>query len=86
MAGSRAANLTAARQLDCGGRLALSGDTMSHLRRVMDDIYTKAKLTGAGRCTTASALTRESAVVRCGTGRVVVQAPHHTDENLSVRR
>lgn len=64
--------LTAARQLDGGGRLALSGDTMGHLRRVMDDVYTNAKLTGAGRCTTASALTRESAVVRCGTRRVVV--------------
>jgi hypothetical protein len=64
--------LTAARQLDGGGRLALSGDTMGHLRRVMDDVYTKAKLTGAGRCTSASALARESAVVRCGTRRVVV--------------
>jgi len=64
--------LAAARQLDGGGRLALSGDTMGHLRRVMDDVRTKAKLTGAGRCTTASALTRESAVVRCGTRRVVV--------------
>ncbi|HVF05165.1 MAG TPA: hypothetical protein VNA20_10010 [Frankiaceae bacterium] len=64
--------LAAARQLDGGGRLALSADTMGHLRRVMDDVYTKAKLTGAGRCTTASALTRESAVVRCGARRVVV--------------
>ena len=64
--------LTAARQLDGGGRLALSNDTMGHLRRVMDDVYTNAKLTGAGRCTTASALTRESAVVRCGARRVVV--------------
>ena len=64
--------LTAARQLDGGGRLALSGDTIGHLRRVMDDVRTKAKLTGSGRCTTASALTRESAVVRCGTRRVVV--------------
>lgn len=64
--------LAAARQLDGGGRLALSGDTMGHLRRVMDDVYTNAKLTGAGRCTTASALTRESAVVHCGTRRVVV--------------
>jgi hypothetical protein len=64
--------LAAARQLDGGGRLALSGDTMGHLRRVMEDVRTNAKLTGAGRCTTASALTRESAVVRCGTHRVVV--------------
>jgi hypothetical protein len=64
--------LTAARQLDGGGRLALSNDTMGHLRRVMDDVRTKAKLTGAGRCTGASALTRESAVVSCGTRRVVV--------------
>jgi hypothetical protein len=64
--------LAAARELDGGGRLALSNDTMGHLRRVMDDVYTNAKLTGAGRCTTANALTRESAVVRCGTRRVVV--------------
>ena len=64
--------MTAARQLDGGGRLALSNDTMGHLRRVMDDVYNNAKLTGAGRCTTASALTRESAVVRCGTHRIVV--------------
>jgi hypothetical protein len=70
--------LTAARQLDGGGRLALSGDTMSHLRRVMDDVHTKAKLTGAGRCTTASALTRESAVVRCGARRVVVHVLNTT--------
>lgn len=64
--------LAAARELDGGGRLALSGDTMGHLRRVMDDVHTNAKLTGAGRCTSASALTRESAVVRCGARRVVV--------------
>jgi hypothetical protein len=64
--------VAAARELDGGGRLALSGDTMGHLRRVMDDVYTNAKLTGAGRCTSASELTRESAVLRCGTRRVVV--------------
>jgi hypothetical protein len=64
--------LAAARQLDGGGRLALSGDTMGHLRRVMDDVRSNAKLTGAGRCVSASALTRESAVVRCGARRVVV--------------
>lgn len=64
--------LNAARQLDGGGRLALSNDTMGHLRRVMDDVRTNAKLTGAGRCTTASALTLESAVVSCGGRRVVV--------------
>ena len=45
---------------------------MGHLRRVMDDVRTNAKLTAAGRCITASALTRESAVVRYGTRRVVV--------------
>ncbi|HVF04282.1 MAG TPA: hypothetical protein VNA20_05540 [Frankiaceae bacterium] len=71
-------HMNAARQLDGGGRLALSGDTMGHLRRVMDDVHTKAKLTGAGRCTTASALTRESAVVRCGTRRVVVHVLNTT--------
>ena len=38
----------------------------------MDDVYTNANLTGAGRCATASALTRESAVVSCGARRVVV--------------
>lgn len=70
--------LTAARHLDGGGRLALSGDTMSHLRRVMDDVRSNAKLTGAGRCTTASALTRESAVVRCGVRRVVVHVLNTT--------
>jgi len=70
--------MTAARHLDGGGRLALSGDTMSHLRRVMDDVRSNAKLTGAGRCTSASALTRESAVVRCGARRVVVHVLNTT--------
>lgn len=64
--------LAAARELNSRSRLALSNDTMSHLRRVMDDVHTNAKLEGAGRCTSASEVTRTSAVVRCGTRRVVV--------------
>ncbi|HVF05273.1 MAG TPA: hypothetical protein VNA20_10560 [Frankiaceae bacterium] len=64
--------LAAAQQLNSRSRLALSNETMSHLRRVMDDVHTNAKLEGAGRCTSASEVTRTSAVVRCGTRRVVV--------------
>lgn len=64
--------LAAARELNSRSRLALSNETMSHLRRVMDDVHTNAKLEGAGRCTSASEVTRTSAVVRCGTRRVVV--------------
>ena len=69
--------LAAARLLDNGTRMALSDDTWNHLRRVMTDVHRNAKLTRAGRCTTASALTRESAIVRCGTRRVVVHV-HNT--------
>lgn len=64
--------LAAAQQLNSRSRLTLSNETMSHLRRVLDDVHTNAKLEGAGRCTSASEVTRTSAVVRCGTRRVVV--------------
>ena len=65
-------HLAAARTLTTISRLSLSNGTMPHLRRILGDVATNARLAGADRCTTARALTREAAVVHCGTQRIVV--------------
>jgi hypothetical protein len=65
-------DLAAARTLTTLSRLSLSNGTMPHLHRVMGDVAKNARLASAGRCTTARALTREAAVVHCGTQRIVV--------------
>ena len=72
----RGDDVGADRELYSFGRMMLSGSDMRPLHRIMADVRRHARLAGAGRCSRAVALTKESAVVSCGRVQVVVHVLH----------
>lgn len=65
-------DLAAAKQLVGTERLFLALRSDEHLALVMGDVMANAELAGAAPCTYAVPLSREAAVVSCGTQHVVV--------------
>lgn len=68
----RGDDMAAARELFIGGRSWLAADGEAVMHTVMRDVAKNAGLASAGRCTSAEAVSKEAAVVRCGRTNVVV--------------
>lgn len=64
--------IAAARTLTVVARLSVSVHGEEHLHQVMADVDAHARLSSAGRCTSAARLNPDAAVVTCGTHAIVV--------------